>query len=139
MRLLRTFWISLQAVRIPSFKDYSQIDQIRTVRSGHRLQAIRSKYVEVSHFLCSTLTALTSYSLRQARWWIISCVLNPRISGQLNHIRTAASEYDTKAILQIKYLRLQENIRVRRDEFAYRNTFEKMVERCVKFMTSFYP
>ncbi|KAG8942584.1 class II myosin, partial [Tulasnella sp. 408] len=40
------------------------------------------------------------------------------------------SEYDTKAILhQIKYLGLQENIRVRRAGFAYRNTFEKMVER----------
>jgi myosin-1 len=30
---------------------------------------------------------------------------------------------------QIKYLGLQENIRVRRAGFAYRNTFEKMVER----------
>jgi hypothetical protein len=40
------------------------------------------------------------------------------------------SEYDVKAILhQIKYLGLQENIRVRRAGFAYRNTFEKMVER----------
>jgi myosin I len=40
------------------------------------------------------------------------------------------SEYDDKAILhQIKYLGLQENIRVRRAGFAYRNTFEKMVER----------
>ncbi|KAG9016066.1 class II myosin [Tulasnella sp. 427] len=40
------------------------------------------------------------------------------------------SEYDTKAIIhQIKYLGLQENIRVRRAGFAYRNTFEKMVER----------
>jgi myosin I len=40
------------------------------------------------------------------------------------------SEYDAKAILhQIKYLGLQENIRVRRAGFAYRNTFEKMVER----------
>ncbi|KAJ7040318.1 P-loop containing nucleoside triphosphate hydrolase protein [Mycena alexandri] len=42
----------------------------------------------------------------------------------------SGSEYDTKAILhQIKYLGLQENIRVRRAGFAYRNTFEKMVER----------
>jgi hypothetical protein len=42
----------------------------------------------------------------------------------------SASEYDSKAILhQIKYLGLQENIRVRRAGFAYRNTFEKMVER----------
>ncbi|KAG9103459.1 class II myosin [Ceratobasidium sp. 370] len=42
----------------------------------------------------------------------------------------SATEYDVKAILhQIKYLGLQENIRVRRAGFAYRNTFEKMVER----------
>ncbi|KAJ6520123.1 myosin-1 [Mycena sanguinolenta] len=42
----------------------------------------------------------------------------------------SGSEYDTKAILhQIKYLGLEENIRVRRAGFAYRNTFEKMVER----------
>ncbi|KAJ7193312.1 myosin-1 [Mycena pura] len=42
----------------------------------------------------------------------------------------SGTEYDTKAILhQIKYLGLQENIRVRRAGFAYRNTFEKMVER----------
>lgn len=42
----------------------------------------------------------------------------------------SATEYDTKGILhQIKYLGLQENIRVRRAGFAYRNTFEKMVER----------
>ena len=44
----------------------------------------------------------------------------------------SASEYDTKAVLhQVKYLGLQENIRVRRAGFAYRNTFEKMIERCV--------
>lgn len=42
----------------------------------------------------------------------------------------SSTEYDTKAIVhQIKYLGLQENIRVRRAGFAYRNTFEKMVER----------
>ncbi|THH21199.1 hypothetical protein EW146_g278 [Bondarzewia mesenterica] len=42
----------------------------------------------------------------------------------------SGTEYDTKAVLhQIKYLGLQENIRVRRAGFAYRNTFEKMVER----------
>jgi myosin I len=59
--------------------------------------------------------------------------------AQPSYIRTikpnqnrSSSEYDTKAILhQIKYLGLQENIRVRRAGFAYRNTFEKMVERCV--------
>jgi myosin-1 len=42
----------------------------------------------------------------------------------------SATEYDSKAVLhQIKYLGLQENIRVRRAGFAYRNTFEKVVER----------
>ncbi|VDC05805.1 unnamed protein product [Peniophora sp. CBMAI 1063] len=57
--------------------------------------------------------------------------------AQPSYIRTikpnqnrSATEYDDKAILhQIKYLGLQENIRVRRAGFAYRNTFEKMVER----------
>ncbi|TFY71324.1 hypothetical protein EVG20_g1674 [Dentipellis fragilis] len=57
--------------------------------------------------------------------------------AQPSYIRTikpnqnrSSSEYDTKAVLhQIKYLGLQENIRVRRAGFAYRNTFEKMVER----------
>jgi myosin heavy subunit len=59
------------------------------------------------------------------------------MKAQPSYIRTikpnqhrSSSEYDTKAILhQIKYLGLQENIRVRRAGFAYRNTFEKMVER----------
>ncbi|KAF9502319.1 hypothetical protein BDN71DRAFT_1437882 [Pleurotus eryngii] len=59
------------------------------------------------------------------------------MKAQPSYIRTikpnqnrSFSEYDLKAILhQIKYLGLQENIRVRRAGFAYRNTFEKMVER----------
>ncbi|KAF9531924.1 myosin-1 [Crepidotus variabilis] len=59
------------------------------------------------------------------------------MKAQPSYIRTikpnqnrSATEYDSKAILhQIKYLGLQENIRVRRAGFAYRNTFEKMVER----------
>ncbi|KAF7302719.1 Microfilament motor [Mycena chlorophos] len=59
------------------------------------------------------------------------------MKAQPSYIRTikpnqnrSGTEYDTKAILhQIKYLGLQENIRVRRAGFAYRNTFEKMVER----------
>ncbi|KAL0581064.1 class II myosin [Marasmius crinis-equi] len=59
------------------------------------------------------------------------------MKAQPSYIRTikpnqnrSSSEYDEKAILhQIKYLGLQENIRVRRAGFAYRNTFEKMVER----------
>ena len=57
--------------------------------------------------------------------------------AQPSYIRTikpnqnkSPTEYDSQAILhQIKYLGLQENIRVRRAGFAYRNTFEKMVER----------
>jgi len=60
------------------------------------------------------------------------------MKAQPSYIRTikpnqnrSSSEYDDKAILhQIKYLGLQENIRVRRAGFAYRNTFEKMIERC---------
>lgn len=59
------------------------------------------------------------------------------MKAQPSYIRTikpnqnrSATEYDSKAVLhQIKYLGLQENIRVRRAGFAYRNTFEKMVER----------
>ncbi|KAG6813218.1 class II myosin [Tricholoma furcatifolium] len=59
------------------------------------------------------------------------------MKAQPSYIRTikpnqnrSPTEYDSKAILhQIKYLGLQENIRVRRAGFAYRNTFEKMVER----------
>lgn len=40
------------------------------------------------------------------------------------------TEYDDKAVLhQIKYLGLQENIRVRRAGFAYRAEFRKMIER----------
>lgn len=40
------------------------------------------------------------------------------------------SEYDTKAVLhQVKYLGLKENVRIRRSGFAYRQTFEKFVER----------
>ncbi|KAF8078956.1 myosin-1 [Lyophyllum atratum] len=56
------------------------------------------------------------------------------MKAQPSYIRTikpnqnrSSSEYDSKAILhQIKYLGLQENIRVRRAGFAYRNTFDKM-------------
>ncbi|CAD6890277.1 unnamed protein product [Tilletia controversa] len=57
--------------------------------------------------------------------------------SQPSYIRTikpnqnkSATEYDTQAILhQIKYLGLQENIRVRRAGFAWARTFEKVVER----------
>lgn len=56
---------------------------------------------------------------------------------QPHYIRTikpnqnrSPSEYDDKAILhQIKYLGLQENIRVRRAGFAYRAEFSKMIQR----------
>ncbi|TDL28109.1 hypothetical protein BD410DRAFT_739578 [Rickenella mellea] len=66
-----------------------------------------------------------------------SALVENLMRAQPSYIRTikpnqnrSSSEYDTKAILhQIKYLGLQENIRVRRAGFAYRNTFEKMVER----------
>ncbi|KAG9026940.1 class II myosin [Tulasnella sp. JGI-2019a] len=59
------------------------------------------------------------------------------MKAQPSYIRTikpnehrSSTEYDNKAIVhQIQYLGLQENIRVRRAGFAYRNTFEKMVER----------
>lgn len=68
-----------------------------------------------------------------------NALVDKLMRSQPHYIRTikpnqnrSPSEYDTKAILhQIKYLGLQENIRVRRAGFAYRNTFEKMVERCV--------
>ncbi|KAH3678397.1 hypothetical protein WICMUC_001414 [Wickerhamomyces mucosus] len=40
------------------------------------------------------------------------------------------SEYDEKQVLhQVKYLGLKENVRIRRAGFAYRQTFEKFVER----------
>jgi myosin-1 len=56
---------------------------------------------------------------------------------QPHYIRTikpnqnrSPTEYDDKAILhQIKYLGLQENIRVRRAGFAYRAEFQKMIQR----------
>jgi hypothetical protein len=58
-------------------------------------------------------------------------------SAQPHYIRTikpnqnrSPTEYDDKAILhQIKYLGLQENIRVRRAGFAYRAEFSKMIQR----------
>jgi myosin-1 len=56
---------------------------------------------------------------------------------QPHYIRTikpnenrSATEYDDKAVLhQVKYLGLQENIRVRRAGFAYRAEFSKMIQR----------
>lgn len=59
------------------------------------------------------------------------------MQAQPSYIRTikpnshrSPTEYDDKAIThQIKYLGLQENIRVRRAGFAYRQAFDKFVER----------
>ena len=59
------------------------------------------------------------------------------MQAQPSYIRTikpnhnkSPSEYDSKMVLhQIKYLGLNENIRVRRAGFAYRQTFEKFIER----------
>lgn len=64
-------------------------------------------------------------------------LVNNLMQCQPHYIRTikpnqnrSPTEYDDKAILhQIKYLGLQENIRVRRAGFAYRAEFQKMVER----------
>lgn len=65
--------------------------------------------------------ALVEKLMKAQPWYIRTIKPNQNRSG---------NEYDTKAILhQIKYLGLQENIRVRRAGFAYRNTFEKIVER----------
>ncbi|ODQ63946.1 myosin-1 [Nadsonia fulvescens var. elongata DSM 6958] len=57
--------------------------------------------------------------------------------SQPSYIRTikpnqnkSPTEYDSKAVLhQVKYLGLQENVRIRRAGFAYRQTFDKFVER----------
>ncbi|CAB4474879.1 hypothetical protein RhiirA5_351135 [Rhizophagus irregularis] len=59
------------------------------------------------------------------------------MQSQPSYIRTikpnqnkSPSEYDSKMVLhQIKYLGLNENIRVRRAGFAYRQTFDKFIER----------
>lgn len=59
------------------------------------------------------------------------------MKAQPSYIRTikpndnkAPKEYDTANVLhQIKYLGLQENVRIRRAGFAYRQTFDKFVER----------
>lgn len=58
-------------------------------------------------------------------------------SAQPSYIRTikpnsnkSPTEYDERAVLhQIKYLGLQENVRIRRAGFAYRQTFQKFVDR----------
>jgi myosin-1 len=66
-----------------------------------------------------------------------NALIDNLMKSQPSYIRTikpnqnkSSTEYDQAAILsQVKYLNLTENIRVRRAGFAYRNTFEKMVER----------
>ena len=57
--------------------------------------------------------------------------------AQPSYIRTikpnsnkSPSEYDERAVLhQVKYLGLQENVRIRRAGFAYRQSFQKFVDR----------
>ncbi|KAG5519156.1 hypothetical protein PMAC_002244 [Pneumocystis sp. 'macacae'] len=64
-------------------------------------------------------------------------LVNSLMKCQPSYIRTikpnsikSPVEYDEKEVLhQIKYLGLQENIRIRRAGFAYRQTFNKFVER----------
>jgi myosin I len=59
------------------------------------------------------------------------------MGAQPSYIRTikpnsnkSPSEYDEKAVLhQVKYLGLQENVRIRRAGFAYRQSFQKFVDR----------
>jgi myosin-1 len=74
------------------------------------------------------------------RWVFVPCDVSRQMlmdRCQPHYIRTikpnqnrSPSEYDDKAILhQIKYLGLQENIRVRRAGFAYRAEFQKMIQR----------
>ena len=66
-----------------------------------------------------------------------NALVDTLMRAQPSYIRTikpnqnkSPTEYDLPAVLhQIKYLGLQENIRVRRAGFAYRNTFEKIVQR----------
>lgn len=66
-----------------------------------------------------------------------NALMNTLSTAQPSYIRTikpnqnrSPSEYDSKAVLhQVKYLGLHENVRIRRAGFAYRQTFEKFVER----------
>ncbi|CAG8541360.1 16426_t:CDS:10, partial [Acaulospora morrowiae] len=66
-----------------------------------------------------------------------NALVNNLMQAQPSYIRTikpnqnkSPIEYDQKMVLhQIKYLGLNENIRVRRAGFAYRQTFEKFLER----------
>ncbi|CAG8455158.1 9930_t:CDS:10 [Scutellospora calospora] len=66
-----------------------------------------------------------------------NALVNNLMQARPSYIRTikpnhnkSPSEFDQKIVLhQIKYLGLNENIRVRRAGFAYRQTFEKFLER----------
>ncbi|MBW0488736.1 hypothetical protein O181_028451 [Austropuccinia psidii MF-1] len=66
-----------------------------------------------------------------------SALVEKLMRSQPSYIRTikpnqskSPTEYDSPAVLhQIKYLGLQENVRIRRAGFAYRNTFEQVVQR----------
>ncbi|ANB14006.1 myosin 5 [Sugiyamaella lignohabitans] len=66
-----------------------------------------------------------------------NALMDTLAQAQPSYIRTikpnqhrSPSEYDEKAVLhQVKYLGLKENVRIRRAGFAYRQTFDKFVER----------
>ncbi|EFX04431.1 myosin 1 myo5 [Grosmannia clavigera kw1407] len=66
-----------------------------------------------------------------------NALVDTLMKAQPSYIRTikpnenkSATEYNGHNVLhQIKYLGLQENVRIRRAGFAYRQTFEKFVER----------
>jgi myosin-1 len=98
----------------------------RPPTAGDRIKVSSNFSQNGSFYICS-------YAYQASAGALVENLMKARPS----YIRTikpnqnrSSSEYDSKAILhQIKYLGLQENIRVRRAGFAYRNTFEKMVER----------
>ncbi|KAK9240642.1 P-loop containing nucleoside triphosphate hydrolase protein [Lipomyces kononenkoae] len=77
--------------------------------------------------------ATASDKIKQSANELVHTLMN----CQPSYIRTikpnqnkSPSEYDDKAVLhQIKYLGLQENVRIRRAGFAYRQTFERFAER----------
>jgi len=113
------------------YRVFSPIARIPIARSGLQLLEIRSRCAG-RKWHCGSF--LIRRCLIQAS---AGALVDNLMRAQPSYIRTIKSnenrsptEYDSKAILhQIKYLGLQENIRVRRAGFAYRNTFEKMIER----------
>ncbi len=98
----------------------------RPPTAGDRIKVSETSFVDsidptISHSIQASAGALVDNLMRAQPSYIRTIKPNQNRS---------ATEYDTKAVLhQIKYLGLQENIRVRRAGFAYRNTFEKVVER----------